>query len=401
MISYEEAFKIIAEEFQKLELPTETVPLESSLNRTLAEDVIADVNLPPFDNSAVDGIAIKLNEKISTWKIVGEISAGNYSEIELKDDEAVRIMTGAKVPDNCDTVIPLEDYIVVNESATLNEGVRLKRGMNIRPKASDVKQGEIVVPKNSFISPRNISAIASCGKSEIKVLKKMKFAILATGDELIPVNAKPSGDKLRVSNNYGLAAAVVDTAQEAVNYGFVNDDYDATFNTIKQMFESDADVIITTGGVSVGKYDFVKDIFLKLGVEELFWRAYIKPGKPVFFGSYKKDGVKKLVFGLPGNPVSCMVNFDVYIKPNIINKYGIPEQVRVKAELLNDVRKKDGKRHFIRAKLSNENGKYFVTSQLSQSSGNLAGLSRANCLIVVDEETLNPRKGDLVECIMI
>ncbi|NOX18382.1 MAG: molybdopterin molybdotransferase MoeA [Chlorobi bacterium] len=401
MISYSEAFALIEKEFAELNIGTEITPLELAVNRTIAEDIAADVNLPSFDNSAVDGVAIKFSEKIASWKIVGEISAGNFKEYSLRENEAVRIMTGARIPESCDAVIPLEDYDVEGTISRLKSGVKIKRRMNIRPKASDISKGEIAVSKNTFLNARNIAALAACGRTEVKVLKKLKCAVLATGDELVPVNAKPEGDKIRASNHFGLTAAVESVFQTGINYGFVNDNYVEVKEKIEETLNSEADLIITTGGVSVGKYDFVKEIFANLGVEEIFWRAYIKPGKPAYFGKLQKSGKKKLVFGLAGNPVSCMVNFDVYIKPNIVRKYGMPSLNRIEAELLNDVRKHDGKRHFVRGTVSKNNEKYFVSSQISQSSGNLARFSQSNCLIELDEDARNPRKGDNVKCILI
>ncbi len=401
MLSYYEAFALIEEQFEKLEVETEIISLADSVNRTVAENIIADMNLPPFDNSAVDGIAIKYTKGIEEWELVGEISAGNYKSFELRENQAVSIMTGAKVPIICDTVIPLEDYDVSGDGMKMNEDAKFKKGMNIRPKASDVSEGEIVVPKFTHLSPRNIAAIAACGKSRIAVMKKLKFAILSTGDELVPVNEVPTGDKIRASNNLGLSGAVIEVHQVGNDYGFIADDYETTKNKIKEMLNSDADIIITTGGVSVGKFDYVKNIYAELGIEEIFWRAYIKPGKPAFFGKFSSGKKTKLVFGLPGNPVSCMVNFDVYIKPNIIKKFGMKPQVRIFAKLMNDIRKKDGKRHFVRGKIIREDGKYFFTSHLSQSSGDLSGFSSSNCLVEVKEDTLNPRKGDVVECILM
>ncbi len=399
MISYEEAVSLIELEFDRLTLDTEVIALEKTVGRTLAEDVIADINMPPFNNSAVDGIAIKHDEETKEWDLIGEISAGNYKDFNPANNQAVRIMTGARVPDSCDAVIPLEDYSVSGDKIKLNDGVQLKKGMNIRPKASDVAEGETVAKRGSYITPRMIAAIASCGKTEVKVVQKLKFGILATGDELVPIDRKPEGDKIRASNHYALCAAVESLGHEAINFGFVNDDYSATKSRIEELIESDCDVVITTGGVSVGKYDFVKKVFAELGVEEVFWRAYIKPGKPCFFG--KLPVKNKLIFGLPGNPVSCMVNFDVYIRPMISKIYGTPSMVKVDAELTNDVKKKDGKRHFVRANIYREEGKYYVTSKLSQSSGNLVGFSNSNCLIELEEDVRNPKKGEIVKCILM
>ena len=399
MISYKDAYALIENEFYNLPIEVEVVEIENAVNRTLAENIIADVNLPPFDNSAVDGLAIKYDENDCEWEISNEVSAGNFSE--MLESDSVIIMTGAKVPPHFDTVIPLEDYSISHNIAKLNRDIIIKKGQNIRRMASDIAEMEVVLNKNTFLTPRNISAIAACGKSKVLVYKKLNFAVLATGDELISIDQKPINDKIRVSNNYGILAAVEQSYQVGINYGFINDNYEATKKSIFKLLESDADIIITTGGVSVGKFDYVKEIFEELGVEEIFWRSNIKPGKPIFFGKHLKGSKTQLVFGLPGNPVSCLVNYDVFVKPNTITKYGMDKQIRVKAELKNDVRKNDGKKHFVRGRINRENDKYLVTSNFSQSSGNLVGFSQSNCLIELVEDVRNPLKGDIVECILI
>jgi len=402
MISYSEARELIDKEFENFPLSIEETELENSLNRTLAENVYADVNLPPFNNSAVDGIAVKFNDATKEWNIAGEISAGNFSDIKIGESSAVMIMTGAKVPEFCDTVIPLEDYVVNENKVLLNTDAKFKIGMNIRKQASDVKEGEVVLQKGLQLNPRNIAAAASCGKSKLKVYSKLKFAVLATGDELIDVSEKPSGDKIRISNTFGLCSAIEDLWQTSENHGFIVDDRKTLTEKIKNILSSENDILITTGGVSVGKFDYLKDVCAELGVKEIFWRAFIKPGKPAYFGKYEKNDKSILIFGLPGNPVSCMVNFDVYIRPNIISKYYLSEIEFIPAKLENDIRKNDKKRQFIRGNIRKDiNGMYAVTSNISQSSGNLVGFSSSNCLIIIEEEKLSPKKGEVVKCMMI
>ncbi|HED08881.1 MAG TPA: molybdopterin molybdenumtransferase MoeA [Ignavibacteria bacterium] len=399
MLSYKEAFSLIKEQFQNLNLETETVKLEDSLHRTLAEDIVSDINLPPFDNSAVDGYAVQFDASINEWEIIGEISAGNFKEYNLLKNQTIKIMTGAKIPEICTAVIPIEAVEVHNRKIKLSAGSRYLDGMNIRRKKSDIAEGVTAVEKGTFLKPRHLASIASCGKSEIRVYKKLKFGILATGDELIPVNEKPEGDKIRVSNVYSLLGEVLALNQEAINFGFINDDKEKIKEKINNILNSDIDILLTTGGVSVGEYDYLKDIFEELGVKKIFWRAFIKPGKPCYFGIFNKNNKTKLVFGLPGNPVSSQVNFKVYIKENINNLFGIQNIGQIKAELLNDLRKKDKKRCFMKGILKKEKDEYFVTSKFSQSSGNMVELSNANCLIVIEEEHLNPKKGERVNCI--
>jgi molybdopterin molybdotransferase len=400
MINYNEALEIIKNEIEKLTLKTEEVDLLESFNRILAEDVIADVDLPPFDNSAVDGYAIKFSER-TQWKIIGEISAGNYSSFTLTENDAVLITTGSKLPPNANTIIPIENVEVNGNVLCLKQNSFFKKGMNIRTQGNDLRKNEIAVHCFTKIDAKTIAVLASCGKEKVKVYSKLNAAILATGDELIPINEKPTDDKLRVSNIYSLYAAMKEMNHTVINLGFVNDDKKIITEKIKAALSLNIDLLITTGGVSVGKYDFLKEVFKEQGVKEKFWKVNIKPGKPIYFGVYEKDERRILVFGLPGNPVSSLVNFYVFIKPAIEFLFRQNEIKSITATLQNDLKKKDGKRHFSQGILFEENGEWKVTSEFSQSSGNLVEMSRANCLIEIEEDRLNPKKGERVKCILI
>src|SRR3989304_1980893 len=334
MIAFNDALKLIKNKISTISLPIEEVDILESHNRILAEDIIADVDLPPFDNSAMDGYAIKISKR-NKWNIIGEISAGNYSSINLSENEAVLITTGSKVPIDADTVIPIEDLIVEVNILKLKPSAFYKKGMNVRTQGNDLKKNQIAVHRFTKIDAKVIAVLASCGKERVKVFPKLKAAILATGDELIPINEKPEGDKLRVSNIYSLYAA------------------------IKEMNHT-----------------------------------------PMYFGVYEKDEKKILVLGLPGNPVSSLINFYVFIKPAIEFLFKQNVSNRITAALQNDLKKKDIKRHFSRGLLFEENGEWKVTSEFSQSSGNHVELSRANCLIEIEEERKIPAKGEKVKCIL-
>ncbi len=400
MINYSEALEIIKKEITELSITTEEVDLLESFSRILAEDVIADVDLPPFDNSAVDGYAIKYSEQ-TQWNIIGEISAGNFSEFTLTENDAVLITTGSLLPLNADTVIPIEDVEVSSHNLMLKQNSFFKKGMNIRTQGNDLRKNNIAVHCFTKIDAKTIAVLASCGKEKVKVYSKLKTAILATGDELISINEKPIDDKLRVSNIYSLYAAMKEMNQTVINLGFIKDDKKLISEKIKAALALNIDLLITTGGVSVGKYDFLKEVFEEQGVKEKFWKVNIKPGKPIYFGLYEKDEKRILVFGLPGNPVSSLVNFYVFIKPAIEFLFRQNEIKSITAALQNDLKKKDGKRHFSRGILFEENGEWKVTSEFSQSSGNLVEMSRANCLIEIEEDRLNPKKGERVKCILI
>lgn len=400
MIAYYEALEIIKNEIKDLTLYVEEVDILESINRILAEDIFADVDLPPFNNSAMDGYAIKFSAR-NKWNIIGEITAGNYYSVPLSENDAVMITTGSKIPEDSDTVIPIEDLIVDRNILKLKPDAIYRKGMNIRTQGNDLKKNEIAVKRFSKIDAKTIAVLASCGKEKVKIFSKLKAAILATGDELIPINEKPLGDKLRVSNIYSLYAAVKEMNHTIINLGFTKDEKEIITQKVKASLEMNIDLLITTGGVSVGKYDFLKEIFDEQKVKEKFWKVNIKPGKPIYFGVYEIDKRRILVFGLPGNPVSSLVNFYVFIKPAIEFLFKQNEVKSITAALQNDLKKKDGKRHFSRGVLLEENGEWKVTSEFSQSSGNLVDMSRANCLIEIEEDRLNPKKGEKVKCILI
>ncbi len=400
MINYNEAIEIIKSEISKIKLHSEEVDIFESYNRILAEDVIADVDLPPFDNSAVDGYAIKFSDK-TQWEIIGEISAGNFNSFNITKEVAVLITTGSKIPVGADTIIPVEDVDVESNILKLKENAFIKKGINIRTQGNDLRKNEIAIKQFTKIDSKSIAVLASCGKEKVKVYSKLKCALFATGDELIPVNEKPTEDKFRVSNIYSLYAAMKEMNHTVINLGFTKDDKEMIRRKVEAAFEMNIDMLITTGGVSVGKYDFLKEIFEEQGVKEKFWKVNIKPGKPIYFGVYEKDERRILVFGLPGNPVSSLVNFYVFIKPAIEFLFKQNKIDKLTATLQNDLKKKDGKRHFSRGILYQENDELKVTSEFSQSSGNLVEMSRANCLIEIEEDRLNPKKGERVKCILI
>ncbi len=403
MINYEEANKIILRELSKITKRIIEVDLQDCLGRTLAEDVFSDTDQPPFDNSAMDGIAIKFNENIRSWSLIGEISAGNYEHFELDENSCVRIMTGGKMPSSADTVIPVELLAEYGKRISLLSDVKIKKGTHVRKKGSDLFVGMKSVESGIKIKSNHISMLSACGESKVKVYDKLKIGLLVTGDELVEISEIPLGDKIRASNLYTLLSSVKESGHEALSFGLVGDDRELTEEKIRSALNSDIDIFLTTGGVSVGKYDFVKEILEQLGCETKFWRVNIKPGKPVLFCTFNNDSRSKLVFGLPGNPVSAFVTFNIFVKNNIDKYFNSKENKNIIAELNDDIRKKDRKRHFSRGILTYEPSlaRYFVSDAGSVSSGNMASLSKANCLIILKEETSHLRKGEMVECIKI
>ncbi len=403
MLSYNEALEIIKNNISLLEKREVEVDLLNSVNHILSNDILSDVNQPAFDNSAVDGYAIIFNEKYSSWKLIGEIKAGNFFEFTLSETTAVSIMTGGKIPKGCTAVIPIEDVIVEDELVQLKAGVKTFNGKNIRKKGENLKLDQVAVSQNTLITTAHISALADCGCSTVKVFKPLKVAVLSTGDELVDLDETPTEDKIRATNIYSILALLKQFNLDGVNLGFSNDDKEAIKKKIKLALESDIEILLTTGGVSVGKYDFLKEVFEELGVERKFWRVYIKPGKPIYFGVFEKDGKYKLIFGLAGNPVSSFVNIYAFLIPALEEYYKINYNNQFYARVKSPFKKNDSKRHFVRGNYSLCDGHqvFEVSDTNSQSSGNMAGLSNANCLIILDEEKNIYEKGELVKCIKI
>jgi len=400
MKSYNETLSIIKKEFSKLKLKTIDVEILDSYGKILAEEVFSDIDLPPFDNSAVDGYAIQYSDRKS-WELIGEISAGNYLDFNVYDNKTVLITTGAKIPLGADTIIPIEDVVIKDNTIILREGCSIKKGANIRHQGEDLRKSEVAIKIYTKIDSKVISTLAACGKKIVKVFKPLKIGILATGDELIPIEDKPENDKLRVSNIYSLYGAVKEAGQIPVLYGFIKDDKELIRKKLREILNFNLDILITTGGVSVGKYDFMKLLFEEEGIITKCWRCNIKPGKPIYFGVNISDSRRTMVFGLPGNPVSSLVGFKVFISPSINFVFHQSPSLIIEAVLQNKYKKNDSKRHFARGFLFNDDGVWKVRTHNSQSSGNMVEMSMSNCLIIFEENMLNPEEGEKVKCILI
>ncbi|TAL68877.1 MAG: molybdopterin molybdenumtransferase MoeA [Bacteroidetes bacterium] len=415
ILTYEDACEIIKEHFKFIKPAIREVDILDSVGCLLAEDIISDIDMPSFDNSQMDGYAVKFNENIREWDVIGEISAGKFNDIEIRGCLAVSIMTGAKLPTGADTVIPVENVVIESDRIKLKEGIILKKGSDVRFKGEDKKKGAIAIPSDTLIKTNNIPLIASYGYNKIKVIEPLKIGFFATGNELIDINSIPVTDQIRSSNLYTLSTLIQELEMSPVNFGTVRDDEIQIKDTINKAVEYGIDILITTGGVSVGKYDFLKDVIEDCGFEKIFWKVNVKPGKPLLFCLYKNSGRSILYFGLPGNPVSAFISFTMFIKPFIIEMYNQTPQKKFFAKLENDLIKKDDRKTFVRG-TSNFNNSTLNTqhstfnTQLytvrdagggTQSSGDMSSLSNANCLIVFEEEKYKLFAGEIVECIMI
>jgi len=398
MISVEDALQIIDQNIQLL--PVTSVTITDSFGYSLSEDIAAGDNVPNFDNSAMDGYAVRTEdvakaEKDSPTKliVIGEAPAGSPSGKSLNPGQAIRIMTGGMIPEGADAVVRVEDTELDGDTVTILTSAN--KGQNIRLAGDDITKGETVLCTGDTITPARMGILASLGVPHVPVYRKPKVAFMITGDELLKPGDPLVPGKIRNSNQFTLTGMLEECGVEWTDLGTGGDSLD----DIKQKITSgmDADMIITSGAVSVGKYDFVKEAFEQLGMKQLFWRIAQKPGKPLLFGII--DG--KAVFGLPGNPVSTMVTFLVYVKTALAKMKGqknyMPEKLT--AELTSDYQKKPGMTHFVRGKYNVMDGALKVAPADKQGSGILQNMSRSNCLIVFDKENGGKTSGSLVEII--
>jgi molybdopterin molybdotransferase len=394
MISAQEAQAIILDSIQPI--GTEAVSLHEAHGRVLALDIVAGESVPGFDNSSMDGYAVRhadLNSAPVVLSIVDEVSAGRTPSREVKRGEAVRITTGGQIPRGADAVVRVE-WTELEDDLHVRILKPVGAGQNIRRAGEDIKAGQTVLSSGRELRAPELGVLASLGFDSVTVYQKPRVAILVTGNELtMPDQPLPPG-KIRNSNSFTLRGLILESGAIPVDIGIARDDHQEMKEKLVQGLESD--VLLTSGGVSVGKYDLMQEVMKEVGVEVKFWKVNIKPGMPLLFGMYGH----KPVFGLPGNPVSTTVTFLKFAKPALRKMAGVvnPEMgLRLRAELLHDIEKTDGKRHFIRGIFNTHNGKLTVASTGSQSSGVLTSLVKANCLIIIPEETERLKTGDLVE----
>jgi len=400
MISVEEALSIILSQVKVM--GTERVDITSSLGRVIAEDIYARRDNPPWDNSAMDGYAVRFEdikgatkENPAVLRVIEDLPAGYVAKKTVGKGEAVRIMTGAPVPKGADTVVMVEDTEKEGERARIFRETPL--GENIRKAGEDIKTGELVVPRGTTIRPAEVGIIATCGRAFVSVYQRPRVAVISTGDELVDVDEEVSEGKILSSNSYTLSSMAAECGADAFQLGIAKDTREALKEKLQQALH--ADVIITSGGVSEGDFDFVKDVLKELGSEMKFWKVAMKPGKPLAFGTIGG----KPAFGLPGNPVSCMVCFEQFARPSLLKMMGHKRIYRptVQATLKEDIKKKPGRKHFIRSFVRLEEGSYTVTTTGDQGSGILKSMVAANGLLIFPEELSTLKAGDMVKVQLI
>jgi molybdopterin molybdotransferase len=395
MITVKEALQIILD--ATVPLRFEKIAILDSQGRVLAEDVYAPRDIPPRDNSAMDGFGLVSEDTAGASKdnpllfdIIEEIPAGSMPEKIVGFAEAVRIMTGAPIPEGVDAVIPVENAEVDGNQVKILEEARM--GQNVRYRGEDVKEGERVFSRGRIIRPAEIGMLASLGRSFVQVYQKPLVAIMTSGDELIDVDGVATSEKIISSNTYSGAAQVMECGAVPMLVGIARDakeDLIAKFTTALR-----ADVIVSSAGVSVGDHDYVKDVMKEIGVTIDFHRVAQRPGRPFTFG---RAG-EKLFFGLPGNPVSSMVTFEEYVRPALLKMSGHSRMFRrtITAVLKEDIKKNKGLRFFVRGMVTIEDGNYYVATTGEQGSGILKSMVLANGIIVLPEDITHCKAGDTV-----
>ena len=404
MISVEQALEKVLSYVDVLE--EEERPILDCLGQVLAEDVYASFNVPPLDNTAMDGYAVRsIDTKGATrqsprvLRVIDTVTAGSISKYEVKPGTAIRIMTGAPIPKGADSVVRFEDTDESLREGTFTEiGIlrEIEVGSAIRRAGEDIAQGSIVLRQGTVLRPSEIGVLASLGRSTVKVIRRPLVAILATGNELVNINQPLTPGKIYNSNTYSVAALVIRYGGVPKILGIALDSENSLATKLSMALNSD--MLITTGGVSMGDYDVVKDILAKEG-EIAFWQVRMKPGKPLAFGRIK--GIPHL--GLPGNPVSSMVTFELFARTAILKMMGKKNLTKptIEAIIENPVVNSDGRRIFARAVVEKRDGQYFARLTGPQGSGILTSMSLANGLVIVPEDKARVAAGDVVQVMML
>lgn len=384
---------------------TQDVPIFEALNRVIAQDVISPIDVPPHDNSAMDGFAFNGGElqpgQTLPLKVVGTALAGKAWQGTVKAGECVKIMTGAIMPLGLDTVAPQELCEVLAEEVRIPANL-LKAGDNRRLRGEDLNKNSPAVRKGTFVTPAAVGLLASLGLPTVKVMRRLKVAYFSTGDEILSLGEAPREGAVYDSNRYTVFGMLQNLGCEMIDMGVVRDDpvlLEAAFSKAAK----EADAVITSGGVSVGEADFTKAMMKKLG-DVVFWKIAMRPGRPMAVGRLTQGNHSAVLFGLPGNPVAVMVTFLAFVKPALQQMMGItetpPPLMRARSQEV--MRKKPGRTEYQRGIVTrNELGELEVRTTGNQGSGVLSSMVQANCLIVLAHTQSTAQVGDWVDVLML
>ncbi len=390
LLSVREARERILSHFQPG--TTEALPAVESLNRILAQDVIALDDLPSFDNSSMDGFAIRAIDVADakpvsprTLRVVADIPAGSPPTVFLAPGEAARIMTGAVAPQGADAVIPVEDTDFQDRAAgappppEVTVFASVNQYENIRRRGADIRAGETALQQGRTLRPQDVALLASLGYSTVEVFRKPRVALFSSGDELLDASQPLEPGKIRDSNSHMLAGLIESAGAEVERLGTAKDTYDSVRAALDKTSALNVDLILSSAGVSVGAFDYVKSVIESNGKMD-FWRVNMRPGKPLAFGEY--NGIPFI--GLPGNPVSAFVGFEVFVRAALGRLAGQTESNRltIRARCEEEINS-DGRESYLRASLRDENGSLIARLTGHQGSGNLLSLAQADALLII------------------
>lgn len=402
MLTVEEAQEIVLDSVSVSGI--ERVPLSESQGRVLAEDVAPRYDVPPHDNSSVDGYAVQAADTAGAstdapcrLEVLEEIPAGTIPAARVVPGKTSRIMTGAFLPEGADAVVMVEHTRPNGEDVEIRKAV--EPGQNVRYRGEDVREGRHVLFGGDEIGPGEIGLLAAFQRSQVAVRRRPVVAILSTGDEVVEIDERLVPGKIVNSNSYSLAALVRECNGRPVNLGIAGDSEPEIARAIQSALS--ADLVLSTGGVSVGDYDYVKKVLDDLGADMRLWRVKMKPGKPLAYGLLQG----KPYFGLPGNPVSCMVSFLLFARPAMRKMMGYdPDDWRlpeVRAELENDLTAGGDRRHYLRARVTCAGGRFSVSTVAGQGSGMLSSMTGTNGLVVVETGVTSVRRGTEVSVLLM
>lgn len=400
-ITVDEAIKRVIDHSKKIE--SDIISLDQSYGRILAEPIVAKHDVPPFNRSAYDGYAIRAVDSIKAsasnpafFKVIGEIGAGHVAEQELGENEAYRIMTGAILPENADAIVMLEDTEEVDEGFTITKPFSVDD--NISFQGEDAKQGEILIAAGAKIQPGTVALLATFGYAKVKVARLPVVSIISTGTELLDVTDDLVPGKIRNSNGPMLQAQLDRMGIPYQSYGMMEDDLDACTEIVKKALEK-SDVVMTTGGVSVGDYDYLPEIYKRLGAEVLFDKVMMRPGSVTTVATVED----KLLFGLSGNPSACFTGFELFTRPALLTMMGSakPYLPKIKASLGENFTKANPFTRFIRGIWEmSPKGIIAVPAGFNKSNA-VSSIARGNCIIVLPSGSKGYKKGMEVDVLLL
>ncbi len=400
MIEIEAALQLIADTARQL--AAESLPLSDVAGHVLAADITSDVDSPPFDKAMMDGFGVRSEDfaaGIRQFPVVAQITAGTSFDETVQPGEAVQIMTGAPVPSGIDAVVMVEQTsqaISGGDAVVTMEAARCLPGQNILKRATAMSVGETILPTGRVIRSEDIGVLAEAGAATCPVIRKPTLAVLATGDELVDVSSRPAANQIRNSNGPMLASLARELCSNVADLGIGVDDREQLAALVQRGLSYD--VLVLSGGVSAGTRDMVPAVLQELGVEQVFHKVKIKPGKPIWFGTRTGPGtVNSWVFGLPGNPVSSMVCFHVFVAPLLLRLAGCdPQQRQLSAQLARDHSQRPGRTTYWPSRLEWTDDQWLVEPLDWKGSADLKTLAAANCFVVFDGARDTFRTGDAV-----